>query len=290
MTNTSLYKSPAGEKAVMALYDRVLAQWAMPYETMTLPTRHGDTFVIACGNKDALPLILLHGAGTNSAIWAQDAAEYGKYYRVYAVDLLGEAGRSSPNRPAWDSPAYAEWLEDVLDALHIEKVSLLGISQGGWTVLKFAVYQPERIARLVLMCPGGVVPDKASFLLWAIGLSFLGKWGMKKLVRMLYGRQPVPAGVEEVVTLMLSHFKGRIGTLPIFTDEELRRLTMPVLLLGGDEDVLRDLAKIAARLHQLIPHTETTIIPGAGHVLPDLTARVLAFLLASEPSSAPQPA
>jgi pimeloyl-ACP methyl ester carboxylesterase len=65
---------------------------------------------------------------------------------------------------------------------------------------------------------------------------------------------------------------------------------MPVLLLGGDEDVLRDLSKITTRLQQFVPHLETTIIPGAGHVLPDLTEQVLAFLLANEPASAKQPA
>ena len=55
MTSASLYKSPAAEKAVMELYDKALAQWPVPYETQTLATRHGDTFVIACGNKNAPP-------------------------------------------------------------------------------------------------------------------------------------------------------------------------------------------------------------------------------------------
>ncbi|MBZ0286922.1 MAG: alpha/beta hydrolase, partial [Anaerolineae bacterium] len=97
MTVQSLYKSPAAEKAVMELYDNVLAQWPVPHETQTIPTRHGDTFVIASGSPVSPPLILLHGAGTNSAIWIGDVAAYSRDHRVYAVDLLGEAGRSSPN-------------------------------------------------------------------------------------------------------------------------------------------------------------------------------------------------
>ena len=164
MGTQSIYKSPAGEKAVMALYDNVLADyWPAPYKALNIPTRHGDTFVIANGEESAPALVLLHGAGSNSAIWAGDVAVYSRQHRVYAVDLLGEPGKSASNRPAWDSPAYAEWLEDVFDALKLERAALLGVSQGGWTALKFATYQPERVAKLVLLCPGGIVPDRTSF-------------------------------------------------------------------------------------------------------------------------------
>jgi pimeloyl-ACP methyl ester carboxylesterase len=289
MTVQSLYRTPAGEKAVVALYDTALARWPVAYETMTLPTRHGDTFVITSGQDDAPPLILLHGAGTNSAIWAGDVTEYSRHYRVYAVDLLGEAGKSAPNRPAWDSPAYAEWLEDVLNALQIHQAVLVGISQGGWTALKFAVYQPERVAKLVLLCPGGIVPDRASFLIRALGYMLLGQSGVRRMIRMLYGSQPIPEGVEDIIAVMMSNFKARIGKLPIFSDGELRRLTMPALLIGGTQDPLRDMDKIAARLGHFVPGLEVSIIPGAGHVLPPTTERVLSFLLVEhrEPVSEP---
>jgi pimeloyl-ACP methyl ester carboxylesterase len=282
MTTQSLYKSPAGEQAVMELYDNALAHWPVPYETLTLATRHGDTFAIACGAESAPPLILLHGAGTNSAIWGADVAAYAQHYRVYAVDLLGEAGKSSPNRPAWDSPAYAEWLADVFDALHIDKAVLVGISQGGWTALKFTAANPGRVEKLVLICPGGIVPDKVSFIIRAMGLSLLGDRGVRGMIHMLYAKHPIPAGVEDIFTIMMGNFKGRMGVLPIFADDELRRLTMPTLLLGGTDDALRDMDKIAARLQTLLPQLDVTIIPGAGHVVMNTTDRILTFLKAHE--------
>ncbi len=77
MDTQSLYKSPAGEKAVLALYDKVLADhWPRPYQTLTIPTRHGHTFVIASGQASGPALVLLHGAASNSAIWAADAAVF----------------------------------------------------------------------------------------------------------------------------------------------------------------------------------------------------------------------
>src|SRR5690349_12938367 len=113
MTTPTVYKTPAGEQAVMALYDATLARWPVPCETSTIPTRYGDTFVVASGEPTAPPLVLLHGAGTNSAIWIGDVGTFSRRYRVYAVDLIGEAGKSAPNRPDWNRPAYAEWLCDV---------------------------------------------------------------------------------------------------------------------------------------------------------------------------------
>lgn len=280
----SIYRSAAGEQAVVALYDRALAQWPVVHETRMVPTRHGETFVILSGRAEGPPLVLLHGAGTNSAIWAGDVAAYGRSHRVIAVDLPGEAGRSTPNRPAWDGPAFTEWLEDVLDVLRVERAVLVGISQGAWTALKFAVVHPQRVEQLVLLTPGGIVPDRLSFVLRAGALSFLGDWGARRMTRMLYGRQPIPDGVEEITAVVMRHFKARIGVLPIFTDEQLQRLTMPVLLLGGSDDALRDMDKIAGRLDDLLPQMEVVIVPGAGHALLDTSEQVLTVLGRAQPA------
>ena len=278
MTTQAIYHSPAGERVVMGLYDEALARWPVPYEAQTLPTRHGDTYVVSSGDPAAPPLVLLHGAGTNSAIWAGDVAVYSPHFRVHAVDLLGEAGRSAPNRPDWHTLAYAEWLADVFDALRIDQAALLGISQGGWTALRLATAQPERVRQLVLLCPGGVIASRTSFLLKAIPMSFLGEWGAVRITRMMYGDQPFAPEVEDIVVQVTKHFKPRIGAPYIFTDEELARLTMPVLLIGGTKDVIFDNEQIARRLSGLLPALTVQIVPGAGHALINMADRVMAFL------------
>ncbi len=273
----SIYKSRAGERAIMAWYDAALAHWPVPYEALNVPTRHGDTFVLVCGKESGMPLILLHGAGTNSAMWAGDVAAYSRRYRVYAVDLPGEPGKSAPNRPAWEGPAYAEWLAGVLDALKVEKATLLGLSQGGWAALKFAVYQPRRVESLVLLNPGGIAPDKLSFVLQAIPLSLLGPWGIHRINRLLFAGQPIPQEVDKATTLMMTHFKMRVGVLPMFTEAELRCLSMPVLLLLGERDALRDGPKIAARMQGLVPRLTTIVIPEGGHALMNTPPHILPF-------------
>ena len=215
-------------------------------------------------------------------MWGGDIAAYSQYYRVYAVDLPGEPGQSAPNRPSWAGPAYTEWLADVLAGLAIDQVSLVGLSQGGWTALKFATTKPDQVNKLVLLTPGGITPDKMSFLFRAMGLMLLGRWGLRRLNRILFAKQPVPDGVDEVLILMTTHFKPRVGVLPRFTDEELRQLTMPVLLLVGSQDALRDGRKIVARLEKLLPQLTAIVIPGAGHALINTTNQIIPFLTAEE--------
>jgi pimeloyl-ACP methyl ester carboxylesterase len=64
--------------------------------------------------------------------------------RVYAVDIVGEAGNSADNRPPLRTDAYADWLGEVLDALGHDSAAVVGNSLGGWIALKFAVTYPQR--------------------------------------------------------------------------------------------------------------------------------------------------
>jgi pimeloyl-ACP methyl ester carboxylesterase len=276
----SVFKSPAGESVVMALYDRALAQWPVPFEELHAGTRHGDTFAIVSGEVSAPPLVLLHGASSNAVSWIGDIAEYSRCFRVYAVDLIGEPGRSSPNRPAWDGPAYAEWLEDFLNAFSIRSTSLLGISQGGWTALKFATSRPERVERLVLLAPGGVTTARASFILRAVLLSNFGRRGGEAINRIVLGRHPMHKDAVAFMDAIMAHTNPRIGALPLFTDEELKRLTMPILLLAGAQDALYPSAGTVARMRSLVPRLTATLLPEAGHVLVNLASEIMPFLTA----------
>lgn len=275
----SVFKSPAGERRVMDLYNRMLAQWPVEHERLEISTRHGKTFIIASGRPGADRLILLHGAGSNSLMWIDDIEQYSKHFRVYAVDLIGEAGKSSANRPAWDGPAYEEWLADIYDGLHIAKATIIGISQGGWTALKFATARPERIDRLVLICPGGIIPDNMLFVMYALTLTIIGSQGIRRIVQMLFGDQPVPESVLETMMMTMSNYRHRVGIPPCYSDEDLAALTMPTHLIGGTKDVLRDSAKIAERLRRLVPQLSVDLISGGGHAINDTTSSILPFLL-----------
>ena len=102
---TPIYTSPDGARAVEQRYRELLDGWPVPADHLRVPTREGETFVVASGRADAPPLVLLHGSGSNALMWAPDVAAWSERFRVYAVDLIGEPGLSAPARPPLTSGA-----------------------------------------------------------------------------------------------------------------------------------------------------------------------------------------
>jgi pimeloyl-ACP methyl ester carboxylesterase len=101
----------------------------------------------------------------------------------------------------------------------------------------------------------------------ALPLSLLGRRGGEAISRIVRGNQPVHPTAVEFMNVIMTHFKSRVGALPTFSDEELARLTMPTLLILGEQDALFASAKIAARLQALLPHLTVHMLPDKGHVL-----------------------
>lgn len=280
MNTASIYKSEAGKNEIMALYDAVLARWPVECETFYLSSRHGETFVIASGETGAPPLILIHGSASNAVSWVGDVSLYRPYFRVYAIDLPGEPGKSAENRPSWDGLDFAEWLDDVMDGLKIQTASLLGISQGGWTALRFATTFPERVSKLVLLAPGGIMPTRRLFILKAVIFSMLGNWGVERLNRMIFGKLPIHPDAAQFMKTIYLHFKTRIGKEYLFSDQELKQLTMPTLIIGGAEDALFPMEGVITRMERLVPTLKAILIPNMGHALVNQASIIIPFLSA----------
>jgi pimeloyl-ACP methyl ester carboxylesterase len=278
-----VYRTAAGGEAVRARYAAFLARWPVPNETLRVQTAQGETFVIACGPKDAPALVLLHGSMANSASWMGDVAVWARRFRVYAVDLIGEPGFSAPARPPLASGAYAAWLDEVLAGLGVERASLVGISLGGWLTLEYATTRPERVTALALLCPGGVGRHR-NVLLWVVPLMLLGPWGRRKIgERIRGGPEPKDLSPEvrafgEFMALINANFRPRTERLPQFSEAALRRLTMPVLTILGGRDVFIDSPGTKARLQAYVPQTEVVWLPQAGHMLVGHAATIDAFL------------
>lgn len=279
---SAIYKSPAAQEAVEAGYRRLLDAWPVPKEELRIATGQGETFVIACGPEDAPPLVAFHGAQANSTAWMFDSLIWSQGFRVYLVDVPGDAGFSAPERPDLGSDAYVQWLEEVLAALGVAKASLVGVSLGGWLALDYATRRPERVERLALLCPAGVGGQK-NLLLKVLPLLFLGEWGRKKVGEMVFGSPPTdpPPDVQKLVDyvgLVGASTRARPTRIPIFPDAALGRLTMPVLAIVGGQDVLIDSEGTRDRLQAHAPGARVIFLPQARHVIPGQAAMVHDFL------------
>ncbi len=276
-----IYKTEAGAAEIRRRYERTLAAWPVPAEHVRVPTREGETFVLVCGPEDAPPLVLLHGSGANAAMWMGDVPVWARHFRVHAVDMIGEPGLSAPSRPPLSSAAYALWLDDVLDHLGLERAAFTGASLGGWLALDYATRRPGRVGKLALLCPGGIGRQKVGFLLKALLYKPFGQWGMRRSIKVVAGvdARAMPA-VAEYLAVTFTHFLPRTERLPVFSDEALRTLTMPVLVVVGGRDAMFDSAGTAERVTRLVPHADVALLPEVAHSIVGETQRVLDFLRA----------
>lgn len=275
-----IYKSEAGAATIQDRYREVLRAWPVPSVQRRVPTREGDTFVVASGPVDAPPLVLLHGSGGNSGTWRADIASWAAHFRTYAVDMVGEPGGSARSRPVLGTEAVALWLDDVLDGLGLAAVSLAGMSLGGWTATDYAIRRPERVTRLALLCPGGIGKPKYGWLLKELLPRLLGRHDARRSAGTVTGlTAPEFAPILDDVALTFEHFNPRREKLPRFTDAQLQHLTMPLLVIVGEDDVMVDSADTARRVRANIPAAQVNLIPGMGHAVIGQTDPILKFLL-----------
>ncbi len=284
---TRIYKSEAGERAIKERYRAFLAHWPVANRQFHVPTREGETFVIACGPENAPALVLLHGSSFNSVTWMGDVEAWSWHFRVYAVDVIGHPNLSAPSRPRYDSEAYALWLDDVLLGLELERASFAGISLGGWLALDYAIRRPESVASLVLLCPGGVGRDTTSLpkLLFAIlPLLLLGPWGRRKATKKMLGESGVTASpaarvVDDFMSLIFRHFRQNLTKVSRFSDEALARVRSPVLLIVGARDAMIDSAETRRRLETAVAALEVRWLPDTGHAVVGQAAPIEDFLV-----------
>lgn len=281
---TDIFTSEAGARLVRQRYLELLEAWPVPHERLRVETREGDTFVVASGPPDAPAVLLLHGSTTNALMWMGDVATWARDLRVYAVDVIGEPGLSASSRPPLGSDAHAAWLDDVLAGLGRASASIVGASLGGWLAVDYATRRPGRVERLALLAPGGIGRQKWGTVLLVLLLLPFGSWGKRTGLRLYLGRPPEAAPAPGLrryldhLLLVQRHFRPRRERLPVFADDALRTLTMPVLVIAGARDAALDSADTRRRLARTAPHAIVRLLPGVGHFPGPQTAPIHDFL------------
>ena len=272
----SSFKSPEGEAEYMAAYEATLSIWPVPYEPMDITGRYGRTHLVASGPEDAPPLVLLHMFLTSLTMWAANIADLSQDYRAYAIDVMGQPSKSIPDQPIQSREDYVAWLSELLDALNIESTDLVGASFGGWLTLNYAIGAPERLDKIALLSPAGgfrplvkqfyVRGMLTSFFPWRFVMDSFLRWCTYEENLLDPSTRLIMHCIGEQMYLGSRYFRMRAGVLPdVFSDEELRGIQVPTLLLIGQQEVLYDPAAALQRARRLVPDLEGELIPRASH-------------------------
>jgi pimeloyl-ACP methyl ester carboxylesterase len=267
----SMFKTPTMADEFLHLYDQLISSWPHNVIPRDIQTSFGTTHVNSVGPDGATPLVLIPGFGTNSTMWFANITTLSQHYRIFAVDTIGQPGRSV-TRNALSPATTAIWLAEVLDGLTIKQAYVAGFSLGGWIALDFAIKHPERTKKLALVDPpASLQPLPFSFFLHSLFPMIIHptRRSLQRYFRWLTrGNRGMNTGWGQTMVLGILNWKPQppIRVKP-FTDEQLRACQAPTLLLVAERSVLYEPSTAIKRATQLIPNLTAEIVPDASHGL-----------------------
>jgi pimeloyl-ACP methyl ester carboxylesterase len=271
----------AAEREFLGAYDALLARWPIPVESVDVPSAYGTTRVQVCGRADGPALVLLCQFGATSTVWFANVGDLGREYRVYAVDPIGQPGRSVPgSRPIADVPDLMDWLDGLLSGLGLDTVSLCGHSYGAWLSLSYAVHAPQRVRRLALLDPTDCFAGlRLDYRLRAVPLLLRPSPARWQRFVDWETRGATPPDLDWSRLAGLSNAgRGRVRFVtPRHPDpQRLRAMRVPTLVVVAERSRAHNLARVEANARRLLPDVTIAVQPGVAHQsMPTADADVL---------------
>ena len=233
----------------------------------TFETFNGCRIRLLRGGEGA-PLLFLHGGG-GAPVWLPFMESLAQRFDVIVPEHPGYGGSDTPD---WldNVGDLAYFYLDVIEALGLAKVHLVGTSLGGWVAAEIAVRSCERLATLTLSAAVGIhvkgVPKGDLFM-----------WSREQLIRNLYHDQkladaalPLPVTDDALMGYAKNQLaSAKLGWNPRLHNPHLHkwlhRISVPTLLVWGDDDKLVPLPHGSAYA-ALIPGAQLHVIDRCGHV------------------------
>lgn len=243
--------------------------------------------------------VLLHGFGTSSFLWRHVApalAEAGN--TAYAIDLFGYGESDRPFDADFGVAAQGEYVDAAMTALRAARGIIVGVDLGGSIALRLAATRPDRVDKLVVVNPPALdqLPARDVETMQRSTARFAfrvtrGVLGAAPLLQQVLegsvadpNRMPV-----RLVARYLASFTGRDGPNHLLrlassirsadlTEEDLRAIQAPTLVLWGDQDRWID-AKLPNRVVSAIPSARLQRLHGLGRLLPEENPEQLCELL-----------
>jgi pimeloyl-ACP methyl ester carboxylesterase len=237
------------------------------------------------------PLLLIHGNGT----LIQDFTINGlvdrlsKRYRVIVIERPGYGYSDRPRR-LWTPRAHATLFEHALPQLGVERAIVLGHSWGTMVAVSLALQAPRLVRSLVLLSgyyfptarmdvalgSPNAIPGIGDALRHTISPP-LARLMLPGGIRAMFAPAPVPESFDRLFPkeLMVRPLQLRASAEDaalmtpsvVELEQHYRDLTLPVVILTGGDDQIADVDRQSKRLHQEIPQSELTVLPGLGHMV-----------------------
>jgi pimeloyl-ACP methyl ester carboxylesterase len=258
--------------------------------------KDGTTHYELSGSENGEPIVLVHGFSVPYFIFDPTFDFLTKAgFRVLRYDLIGR-GYSDRPKTAYKIDLFVRQLRDLLEALNLPQVNLLGLSMGGPITASFIDQNPQVVDKFILIDPAGAKRVTLSLLLEVVKLPIfgelaLGLFGSGSMVKGIASDMFDPELVEHFqaqykIQMQYKGFKYAILStmrnrmLESFAETYARvgKLKKPTLLIWGKNDTTVPF-KNSTEILKAIPHSEFHPIENCGHIphyeKPEIVNKVL---------------
>ncbi|OCA71020.1 hypothetical protein BBI01_12210 [Chryseobacterium artocarpi] len=210
------------------------------------------------------PLVLLHGNSGSIKDYYQQIPVLSKQYKVIAIDTRGHGKSKDTSRKDFTYKMFADDVKAVADHMKLDKINIVGWSDGGNTGLEFALKYPDRLNKLVAI-GANAFPEGVEQRLMDHFTNQMTQLNQLNLPEMFNERR--------VMKIML--------TEPHISKNDLNTIKNPVLIIAGDKDVIKP--DHTEFLSKQIPNAELKIYKDTSHMVPyekpdELNKDILSFL------------
>jgi pimeloyl-ACP methyl ester carboxylesterase len=238
-------------------------------------------------------VVALHGGGAGSSGMAGMGPlleRLGGDARVIAPDSVGGFGLTDPYAPVpYGLMSRVQHLADFMDALCLDKVSVIGNSQGAWTGAQYAILHPDRVEKMVLISSLTIanslnIPQRPTEALKALNDYDGTREGMRRILQALIidpkritdklidDRQAAamrPGALEAFKAFGRGTAALRQNALFALQNDMTRSLptmvkTIPTIIIWGDSDTFA-LPETGKKIGEFVPEAKFHWVPGAGH-------------------------
>lgn len=266
------FKTKKEKNSYTASYNKALKLWDIPYTEEDIKTSYGTAHVVMAGPKNGKDLILLHGMDASSTMWYPNIKALAKNHRIYAIDFLMEPGKSTLPGKALSSEEIVIWYNEIFNHYKLKKFDIVGASRGGWIATLLATQKQNSIDKIVLLSPAQTFKfiDKVGKTSSALMLKLFPS--EKKFGKTLNTFSTHPEKISPVYKrqfyLANKYAKSNSSMLKMhpFSNDELKSIQNPVLVLIGDHDVINGDDSVE-RAQKFLVNSKTKIIKDAGHFL-----------------------
>jgi pimeloyl-ACP methyl ester carboxylesterase len=272
----SAFRSDEACAAYCQLYDAALATSTVPVTESDVETSFGRTHVLNTGDSSKPPLVALHGSSISSTMWLPLLPTLAADHNVTMIDAIGEPGKSIATKPITNITQIVEWLDETLRAVDIERSAIVAASYGALIATHYTMAFPDRVDRLALVCPVGIVsrvrPSTLVRALTNVGVRLTERRVQSLLDatviptnRGLLRREPWRPIMQQFIAGAIG-FKPASGNLPKRCDlQRLSSAQIPVLAIIGRDESIHSGPKMAARFRQQLPEARIELVDDGNH-------------------------